>query len=552
MSLTDVLAAVVLARLVDLIGLRAVPVSLREATLLKPSARRIRSITQRRRLMRKHRQDNEVKCREFADSLPQTIVEMDGNGTLTFANRGALDIFGYTQEDYDKGLNALQMLIPEDRENAKETIQKSFRGETVGTIEYTALRKDGTTFPVIVHSIPVMLEKQIVGIRGILVDITEQKRLEDELKKHANHLEELVEERTGALREKLEEELNERNEEIKAVNASIIKRLTQKIDQIDDVAKTRERLRTTPDVSTGLNLVLDTALEGLGMDAGAIYTIDLKMNAARLRNFKSRIEGIRVDESFSLDAKFACMGAVKQNRAVSKVIGQQEQSILKTASIHCAPIHLGKELHGFLALGSKDAQVLDNSDLAILGLYADLASTIFETQSLTVTPVKEGENGTKRRFELEFGNAYLVKNNVEKAFEVFADNVLSGFEGLCITREFPPRVRKKYGLEKTPIIWLTEERTEGQMTVHTLQDLSIIIRNFLEKTRRGIVLLDGSEYLITNHGFESFIRFLQLNRSRIEYNDAILIAPLSEEALEPKQEKLIIREMSTFESKQDL
>jgi len=213
---------------------------------------------------------------------------------------------------------------------------------------------------------------------------------------------------------------------------------------------------------------------------------------------------------------------------------------------------LGKELHGFLALGSKKAQLLDNSDLAILGLYADLASTIFETQRLTITPMKERENGTKRRFKLESGNAYLVKNNVEKAFEVFADNVLSGFEGLCITREFPPRVRKKYGLEKTPIIWLTEERTEGQMTVHTLQDLSIIIGNFLEKTRRGIVLLDGSEYLITSHGFEPFIRFLQLNRSRIEYNDAILIAPLSEEALEPKQEKLIIREMSTFESKQDL
>lgn len=93
------------------------------------------------------------------------------------------------------------------------------------------------------------------------------------------------------------------------------------------------------------------------------------------------------------------------------------------------------------------------------------------------------------------------------------DNALSGREGLCITREFPPRVRKKYGLKKTPFVWLTEEKVKDQSTVLSLSDLSILIDRFLETAPNGVVLVDGFEYLITNSGFESFIRFLQLNSS---------------------------------------
>ncbi|MEM2882591.1 MAG: hypothetical protein QXL35_05050 [Candidatus Bathyarchaeia archaeon] len=50
--------------------------------------------------------------------------------------------------------------------------------------------------------------------------------------------------------------------------------------------------------------------------------------------------------------------------------------------------------------------------------------------------------------------------------------------------------------------------------------------------------------MILQHGFESFMNFLYLNRSRVERNDSILIAPLLEGALDPKQAKLIEREMN--------
>jgi two-component system cell cycle response regulator len=111
---------------------------------------------------------------------------------------------------------------------------------------------------------------------------------------------------------------------------------------------------------------------------------------------------------------------------------------------------------------------------------------------------------------------------------------------------YPPKVRTKYGLEKTPIVWLTSEASEGEQSVNSIQDLSIMIGDYLEKAEKAIVLLDGVEYLITNHGFESFLKFLQILKDRLQKRNAVLIAPVLEQALEPKELALVEREMQAL------
>lgn len=125
---------------------------------------------------------SEERYRELADSLPQTVFEMDINGNLTYTNRNALIMFGYTEDDFKGGLNALQMLVPEDRERVGENIGRIILGEVISGSEYTALRKDGSTFPVTIHSSLVTNCNGPVGLRGIVVDITRRKKMEDELR----------------------------------------------------------------------------------------------------------------------------------------------------------------------------------------------------------------------------------------------------------------------------------------------------------------------------------------------------------------------------------
>ena len=126
--------------------------------------------------------ESEKRFRELSELLPQVIFEMDSKGDLKFVNHAAYIQFGYSREEFDSGLNALQMLAPEDRERAEENIERVLRGEKIGSNEYTALRKDGTTFPIIINSNPIIRGDRAVGLRGIMVDITERKQIEIQLK----------------------------------------------------------------------------------------------------------------------------------------------------------------------------------------------------------------------------------------------------------------------------------------------------------------------------------------------------------------------------------
>jgi len=446
-------------------------------------------------------------------SSPAMIYTSKPYGDLgsTFISDNFRDVLGYEPRELLENPSFwIDHVHPKDRRRMHEEELRVIR-DGHGSYEYRFQHKDGTFRWMREEA---RLIRDAAGnpleVIGYWIDVTDRKQME---------------------------------EEIKELNESISQRLLQKMSQIENISEVKGRLRKIPDLSTGLDLILDTALGDLDMDVGAVLIVDRKDNTVKTQTFKSKKEGIEIDESYPLDKGFAEIEAVKRNEKLSRIVGQGEQSILKTTSIHCAPIYFGKEIYGILAFGSQKELVLDNSDLAILGLYSELASTLFETQSLTITPVKEVARVAKRRFELEFGYSYLIKNDVEKAFQVFADHVLSGLEGVCITREFPPNVRRKYGLEKTPIVWLAEEREEGQTTVDSLQDLSILIQRFLENAKRRVVLLDGFEYLITRTGFESFIGFLQLNKSRFEKSESILIAPILEEALDLREAKLIEREM---------
>ena len=124
--------------------------------------------------------ESEERFRELADALPQTVYETDEHGTFLYMNRTGLEKFGYLREEAIGKISVLQTLVPEDRERGRQNMAARFRGEH-GQREYTAVRKDGTTFPALVHAIPIMHEGRPVGLRGMLIDISDRKRSESEM-----------------------------------------------------------------------------------------------------------------------------------------------------------------------------------------------------------------------------------------------------------------------------------------------------------------------------------------------------------------------------------
>ncbi len=149
--------------------------------------------------------ESEKKYKDLAELLPQFVFETDDKGNILFFNRFALERLGYTQDDFNKGLHAFQMFIPEDLDRVRENIQKVLSGEVLDGIEFTARRKNDTEFPLIIFACPIVHEDKITGIRGIAIDITERKLAEVEIRKLNEELEVKVKERTKQLLDAQEE-----------------------------------------------------------------------------------------------------------------------------------------------------------------------------------------------------------------------------------------------------------------------------------------------------------------------------------------------------------
>jgi len=139
-------------------------------------------ITERKKIELELMESRE-RFKTLSDSLPLTIYETDANGKLTYVNATAFEMFGYTREDFENGLNVVQMIVPDERARAVRTMRDRVAGKPGEDLEYTAMRKDGSTFSVSVHSSAIIRDNEAVGLRGILVDISERKRMYAELAK---------------------------------------------------------------------------------------------------------------------------------------------------------------------------------------------------------------------------------------------------------------------------------------------------------------------------------------------------------------------------------
>ncbi len=125
---------------------------------------------------------NEERFRELAEMLPEAVFETDIKLTFTFANQRAFSLTGYSSEDCKGGLNGLDMIVPEDRERALKNMERRLQGWDVGAVEYMGLKKDGTTYPLLMHMSPIVYQGSTTGFRGVIVDITERKQFEEALR----------------------------------------------------------------------------------------------------------------------------------------------------------------------------------------------------------------------------------------------------------------------------------------------------------------------------------------------------------------------------------
>jgi PAS domain S-box-containing protein len=143
----------------------------------------LRDITERKQSEQALR-ESQARFTETTDMLPTSVFEIDIQGKYTYLNKEALRAWHSTKPTMKDALadNPLNSFIQEDRDKIANNIKRILMGEDIGPQEHTALRDDGTTFPVLIYAAPIKQENKTIGIRGVVVDISEGKQGEQTLR----------------------------------------------------------------------------------------------------------------------------------------------------------------------------------------------------------------------------------------------------------------------------------------------------------------------------------------------------------------------------------
>ena len=156
-----------------------------------------RDITERKRAEQALR-ESEEKYRILVETSPDAITLFDLNLNIIMVNRPAVTLYGYERSEEVIGKSVLDYLVPEQLARVREDIEKVLETGSIGTIEYTLRKKDGTLFPAELKASLILDKKKKPGaILCVSRDITERKQAEEVLRSEQEKLE-MVTQNIGA------------------------------------------------------------------------------------------------------------------------------------------------------------------------------------------------------------------------------------------------------------------------------------------------------------------------------------------------------------------
>ena len=135
--------------------------------------------------------ESEEKYRLLVESLLDIVYEFDLEGKFTYVNEAATHVFGYSMDEVLSGLRVEDMIVEEGKVALSKAIGDILKGKTI-VGERTFIRKDRTTFIGEIHSGPIYKGKDVVGVRGVLRDITISKREEENIRELGSAVEQSI------------------------------------------------------------------------------------------------------------------------------------------------------------------------------------------------------------------------------------------------------------------------------------------------------------------------------------------------------------------------
>lgn len=123
-------------------------------------------------------QKSEKRFHDFVNLLPEMVWESDRSGKIKFANQEAIerfDIFPSRENEW------FGWISQEQRTAAGQEFEAVMQNRGGGLKEFVMVDKNGSRFPVLLRSAPIINDGLVSGARSVAIDISERHKLQEEL-----------------------------------------------------------------------------------------------------------------------------------------------------------------------------------------------------------------------------------------------------------------------------------------------------------------------------------------------------------------------------------
>lgn len=232
------------------------------------------------------------------------------------------------------------------------------------------MRKDGTTFQALIYSSPIVYNNKPVGLRGVVIDITDRKKVEQDLKDSRDqfrnlsaHLQSVREEERSYIAREIHDELGQAltalkmdliwiNKRLTTAQSEIAEKISTMFDLIDKTIQTIRRIST--DLRPGL-------LDDLGLTAALEWYCEDFQNRTGINcNLHLRPAEIAIDQ--------------KRSIAIFRILQEALTNVARHAHASEVKVNLGIKDHALEmkivdnGIGITDEQVNDPQNLGLVGL----------------------------------------------------------------------------------------------------------------------------------------------------------------------------------------
>ncbi|MBU7015573.1 MAG: PAS domain S-box protein [Theionarchaea archaeon] len=324
-------------------------------------------------------------------------------------------------------------------------------------------------------------------------------------------------------------------DEVKSLNRELERRIEKRSRRLEILLETRQNLQSERNWERGMHTIVESVVR-LGFDRSGIALVNSTRGTLEYylgKGTQLPAKGISVPLS---DPDYVAVKCVREKRTiyVEKYTPDEGKQITsESESFIWVPIVVQDE--AFAALGADNVETkrrIDEDDIKDVEILASMSSALIDRTRILVEPVAENHLKTKKTRMVENSESYIVlEPKPQKSLEIFVELVTHGVPGFIISREHPDKLRRAYGLTKTPIFWLSQAEDSNAMSPNDLSKLNYILRGFVERTEESVILFDGAEYLATQTSFETLLKYLQALKDIIVTRNSILIVPLFRDTL---------------------